>query len=148
MSTGENLKQIRQKNGISQGKLAEMINVSLHTIFRIENNKTQPRISDIKKLCEVLGVSEAELLNGPAQQEIQIRITIGQTDEWEEEKLNMTKEGFEISHAHLTPHNVSITLMLDVEKPWEHEDALDKVLNETKRRALIALQSQREMEKR
>ena len=37
---------------------------------------TQPRVEDIKKLCEVLKVSEAELLNGPQSEkwELQIRI--------------------------------------------------------------------------
>jgi transcriptional regulator with XRE-family HTH domain len=42
------------------------------TISRWENGHREPRASDIQKLCEVLGVSESELLNGPGSNETKI----------------------------------------------------------------------------
>jgi transcriptional regulator with XRE-family HTH domain len=55
----------------------------MHTIFRFENNEHEPRASDITKLCEVLGCSEAELLNGPAPNELKFNIV------WEVDGMNM-----------------------------------------------------------
>ena len=54
MSLGNNLKIFRERLGVSQGKLAEMVNLSLHTIFRIENNKSEPRASDLEKIASAL----------------------------------------------------------------------------------------------
>jgi transcriptional regulator with XRE-family HTH domain len=117
MSIGENLKRIRQRNGISQGKLADMVNVSLHTIFRIENNKTQPRASDIKKLCEVLGVAEAELLNGPAKNEIEIRVIIEETDDWEVGVMDLTNNGKDRFSIHIGPSKIGVEVTGKFEKP-------------------------------
>jgi transcriptional regulator with XRE-family HTH domain len=74
MTLGENLRRIRNKSGISQSALADRVGVSLHTIFRVENGKTQPRASDIKKLCNVLNVTKAELLNGPVVAEFRVTL--------------------------------------------------------------------------
>jgi transcriptional regulator with XRE-family HTH domain len=63
--------------------LAELINVSLSSIRRWENGLREPRASDIKKLCEVLNVSEAELLNGPAKNELKIEFV------WEVENMDV-----------------------------------------------------------
>jgi transcriptional regulator with XRE-family HTH domain len=52
------------------------------TIRRWESGEREPRASDIKKLCEVLGCTEVELLNGPQPGEWKIEII------WEVEELN------------------------------------------------------------
>lgn len=53
------------------------------TIRRWESGLREPRSSDIKALCEVLQVSESELLNGPKIDELKINII------WEvEEEMN------------------------------------------------------------
>jgi transcriptional regulator with XRE-family HTH domain len=144
---GKIIATLRAKKGFTQEALAKAINSSIPTIWRWENDESEPRASDIQKLCEVLNVSEAELLNGPRQKEIEIKVTVHQTDDWEEEKIDMTQTGYEISHAHMSPYKVSVTLTLDTEKPWDHEGALHDVLAETERRALIALKAQQDMEK-
>jgi len=60
------IKKIRETKNITQSDLAKRVNLSVLTISRYENHLREPRASDIQKLCEVLGVTEAELLNGPA----------------------------------------------------------------------------------
>jgi transcriptional regulator with XRE-family HTH domain len=90
MSIGENLKDIRQRRGMSQGKLADMINVSLHTIFRIENNKTQPRAADVKKLAEALGVPELALLNDPAEEGYRVILKYTKTLEGVSDEMMIT----------------------------------------------------------
>jgi len=81
MEFGKAVRIARKKARLTQSELAERINVHEVTLRSWERNAYEPRASDIKKLCEVLEVSEAELLNGPANQEIEIRILIRQTDE-------------------------------------------------------------------
>jgi transcriptional regulator with XRE-family HTH domain len=58
------------------------VGVSVPTLARWERGTFQPRASDIKKLCEVLGVSEAELLNGPVSGEVKFTIV------WEVEDMH------------------------------------------------------------
>ena len=59
---GSNLKRIRTKKGISQGVIAKELKVSRGFISTIENCKTNPTLSTIKKLAKALGVSVNELL--------------------------------------------------------------------------------------
>jgi transcriptional regulator with XRE-family HTH domain len=49
-------------------ELASLISVSVDSIRRWESHIREPRASDIQNLCEVLGVSEAEILNGPKEE--------------------------------------------------------------------------------
>lgn len=60
---GERLKELRKKSGLTQEELADALSVSYMTIRRWENEKTTPRLEEIKALAKALGVSEADLLN-------------------------------------------------------------------------------------
>ena len=57
----QRLKSFRKKVGLTQEKLADELNISVMTVKRWEWGQRQPRMEEIKKLCEVLHVSEAEL---------------------------------------------------------------------------------------
>jgi len=70
----------RQKMKLTQRKLAEKTGLSVLTILRYESGEREPRASDIKRLCEVLGVSEDELLNGPKRNGLKFTI-IWEVDE-------------------------------------------------------------------
>ena len=48
-----------------------------NTIRRWETGDFEPRSNDLIKLCEILGCTEAELLNGPAKQELEVKIIMG-----------------------------------------------------------------------
>ncbi len=62
--TGNTIKTLREKRGITQKELAEIINVSNKTISKWETNKGLPDIGVIGELAKALGVSLAELLTG------------------------------------------------------------------------------------
>ena len=62
---GNRLRALRKKSGLTQEELADALSVSYMTIRRWENEKTTPRMDDIKALAKALGVSEADLLNEP-----------------------------------------------------------------------------------
>lgn len=51
------IKEYREKKGISQGKLADLCNVSRQTINAIENNKYDPSLQLAFNLAKTLGVT-------------------------------------------------------------------------------------------
>lgn len=51
------IKKYREKKGISQGKLADLCNVSRQTINAIENNKYDPSLQLAFNLAKTLGVT-------------------------------------------------------------------------------------------
>lgn len=61
---GERLRELRNKNRITQAELAEKIFVSESYIALIELNKRNPSTEILGKLCDFFGVSTDYLLNG------------------------------------------------------------------------------------
>lgn len=57
MLTGPKLKAIRAMRGVSQDALAKMAGVSVMSIAKFEQGKTDMRSSTIIKLCEALDVT-------------------------------------------------------------------------------------------
>ena len=61
---GERLKRARIKKGYTQEKLAEILDVSITYISRIETGKTQINLKRLNEMCTELDTSEAYILNG------------------------------------------------------------------------------------
>ena len=59
---GEKIKELRIAKGYTQKKLAEELGQAQTTIFYWEQNKQEPNISSLKKLCETFEVSADYLL--------------------------------------------------------------------------------------
>jgi putative transcriptional regulator len=55
------IKEYREKNNLSQGKLADLCNVSRQTINAIENNKYDPSLQLAFDIARTLGVSMEDL---------------------------------------------------------------------------------------
>lgn len=55
------IKEFRENKGISQGKLAELCNVSRQTINAIENNKYDPSLQLAFDIAKYLGIKVDEL---------------------------------------------------------------------------------------
>jgi len=66
MLLGEKLSRLRKSKGISQEILAEISNISLRTIQRIEAGTATPRPYTIKTLAETLGVPVEQLSTNQA----------------------------------------------------------------------------------
>lgn len=62
--TGNTIKTLREKKGLTQKQLADMLIVSDKTVSKWETGKGLPDISLIESLAKALGVSLAELLSG------------------------------------------------------------------------------------
>lgn len=54
---GERLKEIRTEKYLKQTDIAEMLNVSGNTVYAWKNDKQEPSMSTLLKLCEILDVS-------------------------------------------------------------------------------------------
>ncbi|MHA6250894.1 helix-turn-helix transcriptional regulator [Oceanobacillus sp. CAU 1775] len=57
------IKEYREKKNISQGKLADLCNVSRQTINAIENNKYDPSLQLAFNLAKTLGTKVDDLFN-------------------------------------------------------------------------------------
>lgn len=68
MTIGERIKEIRKRKKISVENLANQLGVSKTTIYRYEDSTIEKiPVQIIDKLCELLGVSVAELTGNEAE---------------------------------------------------------------------------------
>ena len=74
--TGTVIKELREKNHLTQAELAEKLNVSDKTVSKWETAKGYPDISMLEPLAEVFGVSIPELLSGNAVQNVNVSANI------------------------------------------------------------------------
>lgn len=64
MNIAKNIKEQRQKLGLSQDKLSKLAGVTLHTITKIESETTlDPRIETVKRIADALGCTIDSLVS-------------------------------------------------------------------------------------
>ena len=63
-SVGENIKNIRKKNNITQEELAEKLNVTRQAVSNWENGKTEPDIETLTRMAQIFDISIDELVDG------------------------------------------------------------------------------------
>lgn len=61
---GERLKKARLSKGFTQDKLAESLNISVAYLSRIETGTTKVNLRRLSEICNLLSVSEAEIISG------------------------------------------------------------------------------------
>lgn len=66
---GERIYQLRTEKGMSQGDLAEMLNVSRQSISKWENNTATPELSKLIDMSSVFEVSLDELVYGKVSED-------------------------------------------------------------------------------
>ena len=59
---GENIKFFRNRKGLSQQELSEMLHVSRPTISSWESNRTEPTMGNIEALARVFNCKKSELI--------------------------------------------------------------------------------------
>lgn len=135
----QRLKELRKSNRLSQSALAELTGVSFMTIRRWESGEVIPRISEIRQLCEVLGCTESELLNGPS------------TDNWEL-KVLVNKKGVETvdmttskssAVLNVSDEAMAITLSAGYEL-WEDDAKFEELIEDLRRKRTIGLRTRKE----
>ena len=61
---GERIKKVRKNKELTQEQLAEKMDVSIAFLSRIERGSSQINLKRLTQICEILDVSEGEILNG------------------------------------------------------------------------------------
>ena len=63
-SLGKNVRAAREKNGLTQEKLAEMAELDPTYISGIERGLRNPGIKNVAKIAQALGIATSELCKG------------------------------------------------------------------------------------
>lgn len=137
----QHLKDLRKQAGLSQSDLAKLVNVSLLTVFRWENEERQPRLEEIKKLAEVLHVSESELLNGPATRNWELRLVVSKSREGG--TVDMTEVKKSSAVLNIGDDAMAITLSAPYEL-WEDDVKFEELLADLRKKRATGLKTRRE----
>ena len=70
--TGAVIKELREKNHLTQAELAEKLNVSDKTVSKWETAKGYPDISLLEPIAKVFGISVTELISGNAVSNVNV----------------------------------------------------------------------------
>ena len=130
-----NIKQLRKLRGITQEELSERMGVHENTIRLWEKGIREPRLSDMAKLCEVLGCTESELLNGPDDGRVKITLVY----DWghmKEGNIDMNGNDFELILGSNGQIGLKGAGMLT------SAEAIDEFLSRVKEQLTIALDAQ------
>lgn len=73
LATGTFIARKRKEKNVTQEQLAERLGVSNKTISKWETGKCMPDYSVVKSLCEELGITIAELMDGEEAEEKSVR---------------------------------------------------------------------------
>ena len=74
MNLGEKIYKLRTEKGLSQGNLAEMLEVSRQSISKWENNSAAPELDKLMKLSEIFNITLDELVKGEITQNKKIQL--------------------------------------------------------------------------
>ena len=61
-SIGENIKRLREANGLSQAELASRVGKTRTAIWQYEHDETIPRMGVIEDMARVFGVPKGEII--------------------------------------------------------------------------------------
>ena len=67
MNLGENIYTFRTVNNMSQGGLANALEVSRQSVSKWENNSAVPELDKLVKMSKLFGITLDELVNGPSE---------------------------------------------------------------------------------
>lgn len=65
---GSNIKQVREQSGYTQERLSEMMGIGVKSLSAIERGVVGISLTQLKNLCEILGVSSDTLIFGDTDQ--------------------------------------------------------------------------------
>ena len=95
MTIGEKIKSLRQKNNVTQEKLAEYLNISYQSVSKWENNNAMPDISLVVPLANFFGISTDELFDR--------NVDLQETD-----VENYCQKNLELSHMGLISERITL----------------------------------------
>ena len=136
------LKYYREKAGLSLNKIAEQLGVQLNTVWRWENGRATTSVEMARALAQIFGISESELLNGPATQEWELRMVVSKTGDKEGGTVDMTGTGSTATLS-IGDNAMAITLSADYTL-WEDDAKFEALMEDLKRKRHLGLKTRKE----
>ena len=90
MAIGQNILNLRKKNGLSQEELGEKVNVTRQTISNWELEETSPNPDQLKLLSKALNVSVDDLIDNDLQNVVLAKVKL---TEKQQEKIKKILKG-------------------------------------------------------
>lgn len=89
MEFNDQIKQLRQKNNLSQSQFAEKLNVTRQAVSNWENNRNLPDLAMLIEISQVFHISLDQLILGDEHMNKMTQKLIKDTDENRKAKYNM-----------------------------------------------------------
>ena len=136
------LKIWREKAGLTQRELAKALDVQFQTVWRWEHGEREPSLDILKKLCEILGITESELLNGPVKESWELRLVMRKAGDPQKGVMDMAPSG---SNAALYMEDDRMAIMLSGDYTlWENDDEFEALIKQLRRKRALGLKSRKE----
>lgn len=138
-SFAERLKELRKKAGYTQESLSEVLAISFMTVRRWESGKVTPRMDEMKKLAQALGVTDDELLN--VKQETgtwQLRIEVA--NDFKQEVIDVSKSVPRIASIQTTPNGGFLVLGGDYSL-WQDDNNFKRFVADLKKYRSVVIQN-------
>lgn len=140
---GNAIKQYRKKAGLTQPELAQLLKVSFSTLRRWEAYGGQPRADELKRLCEVLGCTESELLNGSATQTWELRLVVNKAGKEKKGDTVDMSGGASTAVMNLSDDAMAITLSAGYSL-WEDDSQFEALIEDLRRKRQAGLKMRKE----
>jgi transcriptional regulator with XRE-family HTH domain len=93
------------------------LNVEPNTVWKWEKGVITPSIDSAQKIADFFNVPVDELLNGPAQKEIEVRIVIRESDqEVGNVKMDLSKDAPFLQLVEIGQHKTGLNIVFGPEK--------------------------------
>lgn len=103
MDFHEQLKALREAKELTQGQVAEMLGIAKNTYIGYEKGSTEPRLSELKKMCHLYSITLSELCMEADSRNIEQNLAlqfeaVSQFGEEEMEAFNTLVESMVMRH--------------------------------------------------
>ena len=106
------LRKLLELKKMSQQELADALDIPRNTVWRWVNGRATPSVDVAKEIAAALGVSEAELLNGPSSPEWRIEAVFKKEEDWEMDKcIDMSASGPNMFLAEVGIKKIALNLV-------------------------------------
>ena len=134
------IRHYREREGLTQLQLSIAVKCSVDSVRRWESGQREPRASEIVKLCEVLGVSEAELLRGLAEDVWELRLVF---DKEGKGVMDLTQGAMSSATLEIGDNGMGITLS-GAFPLWEDDEKFEDLISQLRKKRATGLKARKE----
>lgn len=126
--------------GFTQAELAQRVGVGENSIARYERNEMTPSLTVGHAIAEVLGVSEAELLRGPAEDVWELRVVF---DKEGKGVMDLTHGATSSATLEIGDNGMGITLS-GAFPLWEDDEKFEDLISQLRKKRATGLRARKE----